>query len=670
MELEKSQLADAGSWQSLKPSISESTLSVITGHLGFTGMTPVQASTIPLFMTHKDCIVEAVTGSGKTLAFLVPIVEILKKKLQSGDLRSHDIGAIVISPTRELARQISTVLCAFLNESAVHNDKDEEQEENITKSKDCLKQLLVVGGSNSSGDLQMFKDNGANIIIATPGKLEDLVKTAEFSLHTKNLEVLVLDEADKLLDMGFEQSLRNIMSSLPKQRRTALFSATMTEGLSELARAGLRNPVKIIVKVQDIASQQVQRIPSTLDVRYCICKPHEKMLKILSVIMENKKKKMIMFMSTCLAVDYFHTILSRLPFLKSHVTFALHGKMDEKKRQNVFKAFTASAGGLLVCTDVAARGLDIPNIDIVIQHDPPQDPQAFLHRCGRTARQGKSGQALVFIHEHEDAYIEFMKLKKIPLESVSIENSTCPKLGSITMPKFYLPAPMANIKEPSLHEYAHWLQLCDRDLYIKSIRAFVSFLRSYQEHQLKYIFAFAKLDLKSAMSAFFLMQQPKCPELRKINLNIQMATEGQRIEPCLDDFEFVNCIKASDVQNIKFRDKAREQLRLEQLDKLKNQKEPVKLIPEKKPKDAWSDKKERKERKLQRQVKKEKRREAIAAVKRKAEERTVSEHEGSEEENDNDDWKQMQKEQKLAKRLKSGKLSQKDYEVLVGEPDE
>ena len=258
--VEKAQVDHAGQWINLNPQLSEGMLEALA-MMGFSQMTPVQASTIPLFMKHKDVIVEAVTGSGKTLAFVIPIIEILLKQWRENEysMAKHDIKAIIISPTRELAKQISEVTQVLLDSL-----KGFYQAQDLLKESEndlFLKQLLFIGGTDAREDIQTFQKSGGHILVGTPGRLEDLLKrTSIFKL--KNLDILVLDEADRLLDMGFEQSLNTIIKLLPKQRRTGLFSATMSDALTELVRAGLRNPVKVVVKVESLTDRQEQRVPS------------------------------------------------------------------------------------------------------------------------------------------------------------------------------------------------------------------------------------------------------------------------------------------------------------------------------------------------------------------------------------------------------------------------
>jgi len=236
-------VAPAGSWESLEPKLSPAVLDAVST-MGFSDMTPVQAGAIPLFMKNKDVVVEAVTGSGKTLSFLIPILEKIHRR--SRKLGPSEVGAIIISPTRELATQITKVLADF-----------EPFFPNIPH------QLLIGGETSLEEDIATFQQVHPDILIGTPGRLEDILSQKRGGVNVKELEVLVLDEADRLLDMGFAVSLNKIMSLLPKQRRTGLFSATMTDGLSELVRAGLRNPVRVVVKVEDLVGGGGQRTPAS-----------------------------------------------------------------------------------------------------------------------------------------------------------------------------------------------------------------------------------------------------------------------------------------------------------------------------------------------------------------------------------------------------------------------
>lgn len=558
-------------------------------------MTPVQASTIPLFLKNKDVVVEAVTGSGKTLAFVIPVLEMMIRKLN--ECSESGIFCVFISPTRELARQISEVINQLLNCPLL---KDRVSQ--------VIKCMLVTGGRPVKADIEEFRLLRPTLIVATPGKLEELLKVRDFSV--KNLEVLVLDEADRLLDMGFDQSLRNIMQFLPKQRRTGLFSATMTDGLSDLVKAGLRNPVRVVVKVEDVDSHQVRRIPSTLSVEYLIKNADEKFETLVNILNNCEEKKSIVYFSTCFGVQFYQKILLKIPFGKKLEFFGLHGKLESKKRPIVLENFGKSESGVLLCTDIAARGLDFSDVEFVIQFDPPQDPQAFLHRCGRTARSGKSGRALVLIQPHEDTYLEFMKIRKVPLAESQLDSQQLQKIllpDTVKLPTYYKHIESSgttekkyfSIEKPSLVQFIHSLVLKDRAIYDAQVRAFVSYVKSYKEHHLKYIFPFKKLPLDRVMQGFYLLLLPKCPEIKD-------WIKSKKSKP---DSRFKPVIEFRDLHKICYADKAREKLRQRQLEKVDSN------LPKEKKTDRdtpWSNKKAKIEKRKERQEKKERKRRALA----------------------------------------------------------
>uniref|UniRef100_A0A1B6ICP6 ATP-dependent RNA helicase n=1 Tax=Homalodisca liturata TaxID=320908 RepID=A0A1B6ICP6_9HEMI len=286
------------SWSNIKPSLSKMVLKTIKC-FGFESMTPVQASCIPLLLKNKDVAAQAVTGSGKTLAFVIPVLELLLKRNE--EWKRHEVGAIVISPTRELALQTCEVLDSFLLHS------------NFTR-------MLAIGGNSVQSDVEYFRKNGANIIIATPGRLEDLLTQNILNLpvSVKALEILVLDEADRLLELGFEKSLNTILQYLPRQRRTGLFSATQTKEVESLVRAGLRNPVMITVteKSNNSACNKVTSTlstPSTLSNYYTILEPTDKLPFLMEFLQHHGyEQKYMLFLSTCACVEYFSAILKVL----------------------------------------------------------------------------------------------------------------------------------------------------------------------------------------------------------------------------------------------------------------------------------------------------------------------------------------------------------------------
>ncbi|SJX63508.1 related to SPB4-ATP-dependent RNA helicase of DEAH box family [Sporisorium reilianum f. sp. reilianum] len=602
----------AGKWTKLNPPLTPWILSLLSD-MGFHQMTPVQASTIPLFLSHKDVVVEAVTGSGKTLAFVIPVLEMLLRR--SAKLKKDEVGALIVSPTRELAEQIHKVIAMFLDaqnqvdaEAAGEEEEEvvEEEEEEETSDSDsdgdsdssaarkkASKQKaasqakaqtprrttriagaqLVVGGSKSTplDDYRIFRDSGADILVGTPGRLEELLSRK--GVKKSQLEVLILDEADRLLDLGFTENLRRILALLPRQRRTGLFSATMTDALSELVRMGLRNPVRVVVKVEtknkaaaaSAGADDSRRTPATLQNLFQVSRPENKLAQLVRILlfensdrgMSGGARKFIVYFSTCAQVNYFHAVFSQLPILKQNriKLHALHGKQTPSKRKSMFDAFVAStaldgavsdvgqsrrgAGAtVLFCTDVAARGLDLPDVEVVVQYDPPTDPKVFSHRCGRTARAGRRGRAIMMLHTgREEDFVSYVGVKRIPLA-----------------PYPYLSAALEGVLEPSepdsdareLESTLRTLAQHDREVYDLSIRAYVSYIRAYSKHEMSYIFRLPDLDLAGVAHAFALIRLPAMPELKARKASGALVYDEAQI----------------DFGAIPFKDRAKEKVRL------------------------------------------------------------------------------------------------------------
>ena len=504
------------SWEALDPPLSKWILEAVQS-MGFKQTTPVQASTIPLFMAHKDVVVEAVTGSGKTLAFLIPIIErILRMK---GRTKKHHVASIIISPTRELAVQIHSVLLsilAFHAPSAAQIRPDEqtgnmespEDKTEVSFSAPVISPQLVVGGqSTPTEDLSYFLKRYPNVLIATPGRLLEILSSSHVHCPQSSFEMLVLDEADRLLDMGFKDDLQKIMARLPKQRRTGLFSASVSEALDQIVRVGLRNPVKISVKVKGSSGSEDQKTPASLQMHHIVAKASHRFSAISQLLsnLQPHPNKTIIYLSTCAGVDYFqHLLPSVLPNDRGlqFKLIPLHGKHPPKVRQKNFKLFSESiTPSILLTTDVAARGLDVPQVDLVLQVDPPSDPKVFLHRCGRAGRAGRKGLSVLFLQPgHEEEYIHFLEIRKTPVTP--------------------LLEPMVTVSPTDASTVAEKMRavvLTDRSLHDKAQRGFVSWLKAYSKHQASSIFRVSDIDWEDQAQAWALLKLPKMPELRKWN---------------------------------------------------------------------------------------------------------------------------------------------------------
>ncbi|KAK6183761.1 hypothetical protein SNE40_006366 [Patella caerulea] len=578
------------SWKNLTVTLDKN-ISKAIQELGFHKMTPVQAATIPRFIQNKDVAVEAITGSGKTLAFVIPLLQMLLRR--ESPLKKHEIGGIILTPTRELAIQIDEVLKHFL------------------KHVNQFQSVLFIGGSDVNADIENFKTNGCNIIIATPGRMEDMFQRKQdgynLSASVKALEVLVLDEADRLLEMGFETSINTILGYLPKQRRTGLFSATQTDEVENLIRAGLRNPLRITVKEKkSTESQLIPKTPALLENYFMIVDADEKLNQLIHFLRKHKKEKIMVFFSSCAAVEYFKKIIELL--VKNSNVLHIHGKLKQKRVKVIEKLRNADSG-ILVCTDLMARGIDIPDINWVVQFDAPSSARSFVHRCGRTARIGNRGNALVMLLPTEETYITFLKI-----------NQRTPMLEMDKSPE------AANIL-PKLKKFAKR----DRSLYENGMKAFVSFIQFYGKHECSMIFKTKELDIGQLATGYALLRLPKMPELKgKIISNFE---EEEDVNP----------------ETIMYKDKSREKLRQEEIKK-REAGEITKKSRSFKSK-PWSNqivRKEKRQQNRERRARKKKRKIEL----------------------DQGELDELDKDIKLMKKLKTGKVSKEEFAKDFDEMEE
>ena len=498
-------------------------------------------------------------------------------------IKKHHVGAIIVSPTRELATQIHSVLLSLLAfhgpsaEALQPLEEDEKRKPSPTLS--VVPQLLLGGTTTPAQDLSRFLKNSPNLLISTPGRLLELLSSPHVHCPQSSFEVLVLDEADRLLDLGFKDDLQKILGRLPKQRRTGLFSASVSEAVGEIVRVGLRNPVKIAVKVKSAAGDD-KRTPASLQMSYLLTQPSHKFPALLSLLsqLDPTPQKTIVYLSTCAAVDYFQHILSAL--LPSQFSLLpLHGKHPPNVRQKNFsKYITAVTPTILLTTDVAARGLDIPQVDLVVQIDPPSDPKVFLHRCGRAGRAGRKGLSVIFLQPgREEDYIPFLEVRKTPI-------------SLLKRPEISVTDEDAKLVISKMRKEV----LADRALYDKGQRAFVSWVKAYSKHQASSIFRVADLDWTELGNAWGLVRLPKMPELKKWEGD---KTLGVKIN----------------MAEYAYKDKAREKARRVAMEEEKN-KEPYvpseEAIRKRKEREAWSHKHEQQDVKEARREKKRRKREA------------------------------------------------------------
>lgn len=509
-------------------------------------------------------------------------------------IKKHHVGAIIISPTRELATQIYTVLTsllAFHESSAMALSSTEESgKRRSTSALTVLPQLLLGGTTTPAQDVSSFLHNSPNLLVSTPGRLLELLSSPHVHCPQSSFEVLVLDEADRLLDLGFKDDLQKILQRLPKQRRTGLFSASVSEAVGEIVRVGLRNPVKIAVKVKSTTGED-KRTPASLQMSYLLTPPSQKSPALISLLsqLEPTPQKSIVYLSTCAAVDYFQHILAPL-LPKQFSLIPLHGKHPPNVRQKNFsKYITAVTPTVLLTTDVAARGLDIPQVDLVVQIDPPSDPKVFLHRCGRAGRAGRRGLSVIFLQPgREEDYIPFLEVRKTPI--------------------IPLKKPVVTVTDEDAKGVTSEMRkqvLADRALYDKGQRAFVSWVKAYSKHQASSIFRVADLDWADLGNAWGLVRLPKMPELKKWDGDRTLGIE-------------------LDMSEYSYADKVREKARRVAMEEAKTAGPYVpseEVLMKRKEREAWSHKHEQQDLKEERRERKRRRREADRLAKMTDEER-------------------------------------------------
>ncbi|KAI8778767.1 ATP-dependent RNA helicase DDX31 [Biomphalaria glabrata] len=510
---------------------------------GFKQMTEVQKKAIPVLLKKKDALIKSQTGSGKTLAYAVPIVQML----QSRKLKiKRDDGpyALIIVPTRELVLQSYDTFVKLLRTF-------------IWIVPGCL-----MGGEKRKAEKSRLR-KGVNILVATPGRLMDHIKFTSV-LHLARIQWLVIDEADRLLELGYERDIALILNALksqcPDPPQTVLLSATLTDGVERLSSITLDNPEHICVgeltdtlqqpTVSTESSQENFTLPSQLK-QYFIVTPCKLRLVTLAALMLWKCKysgcasKMIIFMSTQDSVHFHSKLLNQVlgpaHNIKKTLTqmalgqeessedgvelkdkaeltmYQLHGDMQQKDRTYTFNKFAKATSGVLLCTDVAARGLDLPHVDWIVQYTSPGATVDYIHRVGRTARAGTKGQSVLFLMPSEVTYIQELNKHKISLDQMDVSSVLEPLLLHVQD----LPQPQdvtTKRQTPkTVEEAATFLQdrfeecvLNDKDMNILASKGFQSYIRAYATYskEVKNIFKVSDLHLGHVAKSFALRVAP------------------------------------------------------------------------------------------------------------------------------------------------------------------
>ncbi|KAK5952022.1 ATP-dependent RNA helicase dbp4 [Knufia fluminis] len=428
----------------------------------FKKLTTIQSSAIPAALKGRDILGAAKTGSGKTLSFLVPVLENLYRRRWT---EFDGLGALILSPTRELAIQIFEVLRKVGRNHAFSAG-------------------LVIGGKSLQEERERL--GRMNILVATPGRmLQHMDQTADFDIG--NLQMLVLDEADRIMDMGFQAAVDAIVEHLPKERQTLLFSATQTKKINDLVRLSLHEPE--FVSVHESANSAT---PSKLQQNYIVTPLPEKLDVLWSFIRANVKKKILVFLSSGKQVRFvyesFRHLQPGIPLLH------LHGNQKQTARLDITTKFSRAQHACLFATDVAARGLDFPSVDWVVQVDAPENADTYIHRVGRTARFGREGHSVIFLDpSEEEGMLGALERKRVILERI-------------------------NVRQKKMQETlrTQMQNMCFKDPELKYLgqKAFVNYVRSVYVQPDKDTFKLKELDLEGFANSLGLPGAPRVKFLK------------------------------------------------------------------------------------------------------------------------------------------------------------
>ncbi len=349
--------------------------------------TPIQEKAIPVALGNRDLLGIAQTGTGKTAAFAIPIIQQLDQPRPKG--RRREINALILTPTRELAIQIGECFTDYAKYTG-------------------LRHTVIFGGVNQRPQVDKLK-RGIDVLIATPGRLLDLISQKHITLN--HIRHFVLDEADRMLDMGFIHDIKHLLTMLPERKQTLFFSATMPSAIANLSKSILYNPVRVEVapvsSVVDIIEQHL----------YFVEKPQKSRL-LITLLKQEMNKSVLVFSRTKHGADKIARTLNR----KGIDCEAIHGNKSQGARQRALSNFKSRRTRVIVATDIAARGIDIANLEMVINYDLPDVAETYVHRIGRTGRAGHRGTALTFCSQDEHMMVR------------DIQNLTGKKLNAILIP--------------------------------------------------------------------------------------------------------------------------------------------------------------------------------------------------------------------------------------------
>ena len=353
---------------------------------GYEKASPIQEQAIPKILEGRDVLASAQTGTGKTAGFTLPILHLLDENKNPKD--KHKPRALIVTPTRELAAQIY--------------DNLQEYSEYLN-----IRSVVIFGGVNQKPQVRQLRQ-GVDIIVATPGRLLDLHSQEAFSL--KNIEFLVLDEADRMLDMGFLRDIRKIVAALPKERQNLLFSATFSKDIKALAQSFLHNPVQVAVTPENTTVDKIKQRIVRVD-------KNKKTYLLIQLITDGDWQQALVFTRT----KHGANRLTKKLIEKGISAAAIHGNKSQGARTKALAGFKDGSIRIMVATDIAARGLDIPLLPHVVNFELPNIPEDYVHRIGRTGRAGANGEAISLVCAEETAYlrdIEKLLQEKLPYSEI------------------------------------------------------------------------------------------------------------------------------------------------------------------------------------------------------------------------------------------------------------
>ena len=363
--------------------INEPILRALTAK-GYTHPTPIQAQSIPILLKGRDLLGCAQTGTGKTAAFTIPILQNIYNEIGSGK-GGRKIKALIVTPTRELAIQIADNVTEYSTYTGIKN-------------------TVIFGGVKQASQVRDLR-RGVDVLVATPGRLLDLMNQGIISL--RDIQYFVLDEADQMLDMGFIHDIKKILTKLPKKRQSLFFSATMPAAITELSGKILGNPEKVTIAPKQATAEKVDQAV------YFVTKPSKPKL-LIHLIETQKPDSLLVFSRTKHGANKIVKILSQAGITSA----AIHGNKSQLQRQKALNAFKDGKLKVLIATDIAARGIDVEELELVVNYDLPNVSETYVHRIGRTGRAKASGTALSFCDRDERAYLkDIQKLinQKIPV---------------------------------------------------------------------------------------------------------------------------------------------------------------------------------------------------------------------------------------------------------------